>query len=69
MAAFVYVFAEFYLTRVRVSILPITVANIAALMSVPLVMIIMNRFWGESTLKKQIFFGFTAFVLGLIAFI
>jgi hypothetical protein len=68
-AAFLYVIAEFYFTRVRVSILPITTANIAALMSVPVIMVVMNIFWNESTMKKQLSFGLLAFFIGLVSFI
>jgi hypothetical protein len=68
-AAFVYVIAEFYFTSVRVSVLPVTTSNVAALMAVPVIMVFMSIYWKESTVKKQSFFGIMVFIIGMVSFI
>lgn len=68
-AAVIYVFAELFLTKIRVSVISVTVSNIAVLMAIPLIMVIMSIFWGESTIKKQAGFGIMVFLIGMIAFI
>ena len=67
LATLVYILTEVILTQVRVTILPVTVVNIAVLMAMPIVMLLMNIIWNESTLKKQLFFGLSAFLIGLLA--
>jgi hypothetical protein len=69
LAAFVYILMEVVLTQVRVSILPVSVVNIAVLMCMPIVMLLMNIYWNESTIKKQLFFGVSAALIGLLAII
>lgn len=68
-ATSIYILTEFVLTQVRVSILPVSVVNIAVLVSMPVVMLLMNVYWNESTLKKQLFFGISASLIGLLAII
>jgi hypothetical protein len=67
LAASVYIITEIVLTQIRVTILPVTVVNIAVLMTLPIVMMLMTVIWKESTLKKQAFFGLSAFAIGLLA--
>jgi hypothetical protein len=67
LAAVLYIGFEVFITSTRVRILPVTVSNIAALMATPMVMLAMTIVWGESSLKKQGFFGLGAFALGALA--
>ena len=67
LAAFVYIVTELALTQIRVTVLPVTVVNIAVLMTLPIVMMLMTVIWKESTLRKQAFFGLSAFAIGLLA--
>ena len=69
LAAAIYIAYEIFITSIRVNILPVTVINIAGLMSTPLIMLIMQGLYKESTIKKQLFFGLGAFFIGLIALI
>lgn len=69
LAAIIYVSAELFLTKVRVSIISVTMSNIAVLMAIPIIMVLMSVIWKESTVKKQSIFGFAVFATGLIALI
>ena len=67
-AAVMYVVAEFFYTRVRVSLISVTVSNIAILMALPIIMITMTFIWKESTLKKQFTFGLLMMLTGMLSF-
>jgi hypothetical protein len=69
LATSLYIGFEILMTSSRVSILPVTTTNIAGLMSTPLVMLCMYLFYNESTMKKQIFFGLGACIIGGFGFI
>lgn len=62
-----YIGFEILTTSVRVSVIPVTMANIAGLMSTPIVMLFMYFFWKESSVKKQLFFGLGSFLICSIA--
>jgi hypothetical protein len=66
-ACLIYVITEVYVTSVRVNEIPVTIVNIAVLMTSPIIMIYMNVTYKESTLKKQLSFGLVAFCIGLFA--
>lgn len=62
-----YIGFEILTTSVRVAILPVTMANIAGLMSTPIIMLCMYFIWKESNVKKQLFFGIGSFLICSIA--
>ena len=69
LAAIIYIIFEIFITSIRVNILPVTVINIAVLMSTPIIMIFMKFIYNESSIKKQLFFGAGAFFIGILALI
>lgn len=68
-AAFFFIFSEFFLMSIRATLLPVTTVQIASVMSVPLIMVFMSIKWNEDTPKKQAFFGICTCLIGLISFI
>jgi len=64
-AGTMYMAFEVIITQTRVTILPVTITNVAALMSTPITMITMAYIYNESTMKKQAYFGGAVFLISI----